>query len=84
MSHGNSEASRAGEVGWKDGEEELPSWLVPASVSWGLMTPSRAGALGSYKADARRKSPNWGHQKGLEGKGWAQSPSEPGVGNNSP
>lgn len=30
MSHGNSKASRAKEVDWK-GEEELPSWLAPAS-----------------------------------------------------
>lgn len=74
MSHGNSEASRAGEVGCKDGEEELPSWLAPASISWGLITPSWAGALGSYKADARRKSPNWGYQKGAGGQGLGSEP----------
>lgn len=69
MSHGNSKASRAGEVDWKGGEEELPSGLAPASISSGLMTPSWAGALGSCNADARRKSPNGLPEEGLSEKG---------------
>lgn len=40
MFRGYSEASRAGEVGWTEGEEELPGWLAPASSSQGLMGPS--------------------------------------------
>lgn len=39
MSRGYSEVSRAGQVGWTEGEEELPNWLAPASSSQGLMTP---------------------------------------------
>lgn len=46
MSRGHGEASRASELGWKGGEE-LPRWLAPASISWGLTTPSWAGAGGS-------------------------------------
>lgn len=77
MSHGNSKASRAGEVDWKEGEEELPSGLAPASISSGLTTPSWAGAplmlmpggrvqMGSQRTGYRRR--------GLLGRGWAQSP----------
>lgn len=39
------------------------------------MAPSQAGAPGSHKADAERKSPNWGHQRrGLVGQGWGSEP----------
>lgn len=62
-SRGYSEASRAGEVGWTEGEEELPGRLAPASSSQGLMAPSWAGAPGSCKAEARRKSPSRGSQR---------------------
>lgn len=69
MSHGHRQASRAGEVDWEEGGEELPRWLAPASISSGLMTSSWAGALGSLNADARRKSPNRAAKEGLSEKG---------------
>lgn len=75
MSCGYSEASGAGEVGWTGGEEELSSWLAPASVSRGLTAPFWAGALGSRKAEAKRKSPNRGYQRrGRVGQGLGSEP----------